>query len=218
MVETSSGVSAFVLAYWLGPGAAPHAPAHNLPFVLLGVGLLWVGWFGFNGEPLLRAAVHAGSNSSPPTARPNPFLAHAFAQLSSRLLSSPSLSLLAGGSAISSGYLSARALTNTHLAACSAMAVWAILEAALPKISGLVYEYNRPRPRAGAGAVNTDNDSVTSDGASTPNPGAAGAAPQRRRPVVPWGNPSGVGVASGCLVGLVAITPGAGMVSQMYGE
>ena len=29
-VETASGVSAFVLAYWLGPGIAPHAPAHNV--------------------------------------------------------------------------------------------------------------------------------------------------------------------------------------------
>lgn len=48
VVETSSGVSAFVLAFWLGPGqtlhgGGHHQKPHNIPFVLLGAGLLWVG-------------------------------------------------------------------------------------------------------------------------------------------------------------------------------
>ena len=45
VVETASGVSAFVLAYLLGPGVAPGHGAHNVPFVLLGTGLLWIGWW-----------------------------------------------------------------------------------------------------------------------------------------------------------------------------
>ncbi len=55
MVETASGVSAFVLAFWLDRGHVPHKQRqaaqgsdsassankpHNLPFVLLGAGRL----------------------------------------------------------------------------------------------------------------------------------------------------------------------------------
>ena len=62
VVETASGVSAYVLAYWLGEtkggeqrsdgdrkSAQPPPPPHNVPFVLLGAGMLWWGWLGFNG-------------------------------------------------------------------------------------------------------------------------------------------------------------------------
>jgi Amt family ammonium transporter len=44
VVETSSGVSALVLAFWLGPvkQLKPASP-HNLPYVLLGAALLWFG-------------------------------------------------------------------------------------------------------------------------------------------------------------------------------
>jgi ammonium transporter, Amt family len=51
VVEIVSGSSALALALVLGPRIGfkrdPMRP-HNLPFVLLGVGLLWFGWFGFN--------------------------------------------------------------------------------------------------------------------------------------------------------------------------
>jgi ammonium transporter len=51
VVHISSGVSALVLAIILGKrknhGKATYHP-HNVPFVLLGAGLLWFGWFGFN--------------------------------------------------------------------------------------------------------------------------------------------------------------------------
>ncbi len=51
VVEIVSGASALALALVLGPRIGFKSEAmrpHNLPFVLLGVGLLWFGWFGFN--------------------------------------------------------------------------------------------------------------------------------------------------------------------------
>jgi len=51
VVEIVSGASALALALVLGPRIGFKSDAmrpHNLPFVLLGVGLLWFGWFGFN--------------------------------------------------------------------------------------------------------------------------------------------------------------------------
>src|SRR5256884_372779 len=51
VVHISAGVSAFVAARMLGPRKdfkrAPIVP-HSVPLVLLGAGLLWFGWFGFN--------------------------------------------------------------------------------------------------------------------------------------------------------------------------
>ena len=51
VVHLSSGISALAFLIFLGKRHGfPHermAP-HNLPFTLLGVGLLWFGWFGFN--------------------------------------------------------------------------------------------------------------------------------------------------------------------------
>lgn len=49
VVHTSSGVAAFAGAIFLGSRNMPanHKPA-NIPFVMLGVALLWIGWFGFN--------------------------------------------------------------------------------------------------------------------------------------------------------------------------
>ena len=51
VVEIVSGMSALALALVLGPRIGFKKDAmrpHNLPFVLLGCGLLWFGWFGFN--------------------------------------------------------------------------------------------------------------------------------------------------------------------------
>ena len=51
VVHISSGVSAVVIVWMIGSRKSfmvvPHAP-HNVPFVLLGIGMLWFGWFGFN--------------------------------------------------------------------------------------------------------------------------------------------------------------------------
>jgi ammonium transporter, Amt family len=58
VVEIVSGSSALALALVLGPRIGFKKDAmrpHNLPFVLLGVGLLWFGWFGFNAGSALSA-------------------------------------------------------------------------------------------------------------------------------------------------------------------
>ncbi len=51
VVHLSSGISALALLFFLGKrNGFPHermAP-HSLPMTMLGVGLLWFGWFGFN--------------------------------------------------------------------------------------------------------------------------------------------------------------------------
>jgi len=58
VVHISAGVSALVAAWMLGPRKdyrrVPLAP-HNVPLVLLGAGLLWFGWFGFNAGSALAA-------------------------------------------------------------------------------------------------------------------------------------------------------------------
>jgi Amt family ammonium transporter len=52
VVHISSGLSALACAMVLGKRRGwrtDYMAPHNLPFVLLGTGLLWLGWFGFNG-------------------------------------------------------------------------------------------------------------------------------------------------------------------------
>ncbi|MFH1875034.1 MAG: ammonium transporter [Pseudomonadota bacterium] len=114
VVHISSGISGLILALYLGarrgyPKTAMHPT--NLVLTLTGLGLLWVGWFGFN-----------------------------------------------AGSAISSSLQTAQALVATQAAAASGALTWMIIEAATYK------------------------------------------------------KPSSLGVASGVLAGLVAITPAAGVV------
>ncbi len=57
VVEIASGASALALALVLGPRVGFKLDAmrpHNLPFVLLGAGILWFGWFGFNAGSALQ--------------------------------------------------------------------------------------------------------------------------------------------------------------------
>jgi Amt family ammonium transporter len=58
VVHISSGASALVAAWMFGKriGYGQEAmPPHNLPFSVIGAGLLWVGWFGFNAGSALAA-------------------------------------------------------------------------------------------------------------------------------------------------------------------
>jgi Amt family ammonium transporter len=117
VVHINAGIAALVLVLVLGkrkgwPGEA--MPPHSLPLTLLGAGILWFGWFGFN-----------------------------------------------AGSALGANQLAAQALMNTSLAASAAMLGWLLVE----RIKG--------------------------------------------------GHATTLGAASGCVAGLVAITPCAGFVSGM---
>jgi ammonium transporter, Amt family len=59
VVHLSSGVSALVCAVVIGRRKgypATPMPPHNLPLTLIGAGLLWFGWFGFNAGSALEAS------------------------------------------------------------------------------------------------------------------------------------------------------------------
>ena len=63
VVHISSGVSAFVVALLIGRRAASdenHDP-HDVPMTVLGAGLLWFGWFGFNAGSALGATGQAAN-------------------------------------------------------------------------------------------------------------------------------------------------------------
>jgi len=58
VVHIASGVAALVASIILGPRSTwpeNKRPPHNVPFILLGAGLLWFGWFGFNGASYFAA-------------------------------------------------------------------------------------------------------------------------------------------------------------------
>jgi Amt family ammonium transporter len=114
VVHISSGVTGLVACIVLGKrrgyGVMSYKP-HNIPFVFLGAGLLWFGWFGFN-----------------------------------------------AGSALGAGSLAVHALLTTNTSAAAAMLSWMLIEK------------------------------------------------------VKFGKPTLLGAATGAVVGLVAITPGAGFV------
>ncbi|MGQ0535751.1 MAG: ammonium transporter [Methanobacteriota archaeon] len=119
VVHVSSGVGALAAALYLGRRRGHRrdtmAP-NNLPLVLLGAGLLWFGWFGFN-----------------------------------------------AGSAVASGALATSAFVATHVATAAAALGWVVAE------------------------------------------------------MVHRGKPSALGLASGAVAGLVAVTPASGFVTPIGG-
>jgi len=63
VVHITAGVGALVAAVVLGNRhgfPSQHMPPHSLPLTVTGAGMLWVGWFGFNGGSALAANGDAG--------------------------------------------------------------------------------------------------------------------------------------------------------------
>ena len=63
VVHTTAGVSALVIAYYLGPRKdfpKSFNPPHSPVLAMIGACMLWVGWFGFNAGSALAANANAG--------------------------------------------------------------------------------------------------------------------------------------------------------------
>ncbi|MFZ1863440.1 MAG: ammonium transporter [Polyangiales bacterium] len=58
VVHLSSGTAALICAMALGPRRRP-GPPHNLTLTLIGAGMLWFGWFGFNAGSALASNANA---------------------------------------------------------------------------------------------------------------------------------------------------------------
>ena len=64
VVHATAGTSALVIAAMLGPRDGwpkELRPPHNPGLTIIGAGLLWVGWYGFNGGSALTADAAAGN-------------------------------------------------------------------------------------------------------------------------------------------------------------
>jgi Amt family ammonium transporter len=62
VVHATSGFSALAAALYIGKRKGflhEHMPPHNLPMTVLGAGLLWFGWFGFNAGSALTSGTLA---------------------------------------------------------------------------------------------------------------------------------------------------------------
>lgn len=55
VIEVNSGITALVAALVVGKRRYAGIEPHNVPFVVLGAGILWVGWLGFNAGSGLRS-------------------------------------------------------------------------------------------------------------------------------------------------------------------
>ena len=55
VVHETAAIAALLIAIFLGPCKNRTTPPHSRGFVAIGAGMLWVGWFGFNGGSQLAA-------------------------------------------------------------------------------------------------------------------------------------------------------------------
>lgn len=61
VVHMSAGFAALAGALMVGNRKNPHHEPSNIPYVLLGTGMLWFGWFGFNAGSALSASASAAT-------------------------------------------------------------------------------------------------------------------------------------------------------------
>lgn len=61
VVHINAGIAAVAAAMLVGKRRNPGMEPHNVPYVVLGAGLLWFGWFGFNAGSELAADARAVS-------------------------------------------------------------------------------------------------------------------------------------------------------------
>jgi ammonium transporter, Amt family len=64
VIHVSSGTAGFVAAWWIGPRLEhdrDNFMPHNVLLTLVGAGILWVGWNGFNGGDPYAASADAGA-------------------------------------------------------------------------------------------------------------------------------------------------------------
>lgn len=63
VIHLSSGTAGFIGSYWIGPHLAKDhedTRSNNILIVLVGAGILWIGWNGFNGGDSYAASADAG--------------------------------------------------------------------------------------------------------------------------------------------------------------
>ena len=64
VIHVSSGTAGFVTAWWVGPRLRhdrENFKPHNVLLSLVGAGILWLGWDGFNGGDPYAASPDAGA-------------------------------------------------------------------------------------------------------------------------------------------------------------
>lgn len=61
VVHINAGAAALAAVLVLGRRLGPLSPPHNLPLAILGAGMLWFGWFGFNAGSALGANATAAN-------------------------------------------------------------------------------------------------------------------------------------------------------------
>lgn len=64
VIHLSSGTAGFVGAWWIGPRIEEDlddATPNNILLMLVGAGILWIGWNGFNGGDPYSASPDAGA-------------------------------------------------------------------------------------------------------------------------------------------------------------